>query len=81
MTLRFDEIFCDLSGCPNHISMADFNISITVEDQWSQWNNKDLCPEHRLEQPGPVDEWAALSPAMRAAIFEVMKVIGAKIID
>jgi len=28
----------------------------------------------------PVDEWAALSPAMRAAIFEVMKVIGAKII-
>ena len=33
------------------------------------------------EEETPVDEWAALSPAMRAAIMEVMKVIGAKIID
>ena len=79
MTLIGSEIYCDISGCPNHISMVDFNVSITVEGGWSQWRNKDLCPQHEVVEP--VDEWAALSPAMRAAIFEVMKVIGAKIID
>ena len=65
--------YCDLSSCMN------FAETPSEHEGWTRWKNKDLCPQHEVIEP--IDEWAALSPAMRAAIFEVMKVIGAEIID
>ena len=73
MTTDTGATFCDLSGCVN------FAETPKEYKGWTRWKNKDLCPQHEVTEP--VDEWAALSPTMRAAISEVMKVIGAEIID